>query len=256
MTYGRDVRELRREASSVDEVPRAAPGRAKAERDDAAGELCAAQLARSRTPTSRMRDDEQQRVHRRRRRCAAAARRCSRTAPAPAGQTAGPPVAEDHGGEADEAPAGGLALAVEPGRDEREERAAEAGEGAGDDHRDVLVQVDVDAQRLGRVGLSPQERSRSPNGRAPQHEVASAGTSRTAMMVQERHVGGQPAQDARQVGHEEPAVVLQRLQRGRRCPGSVTVPDGATGGDCVGRRPASPRRPLGQVLGDAERRGC
>ena len=51
--------------------------------------------------------------------------------------------------------------------DQREERAAEAGEAAGDDDGDVLVRVDVDAERLGgdrvlAAGAQPQAEGGPP----------------------------------------------------------------------------------------------
>ena len=85
------------------------------------------------------------------------------------GEPARPPVAEDHRGEADVAAAAGLALQVDVRGDDGEEDAAEAGQAAGDDHGDVLVLVDVDAERLGGdrvLAAGPQPQA---EGGAPQH---------------------------------------------------------------------------------------
>ena len=69
----------------------------------------------------------------------------------PAGGSDRVPVAEDHGGQPDVALPLGLALLVQPGQLDRQEAAPEPGQEAADHHAVVLVLVDVDAERVGRV---------------------------------------------------------------------------------------------------------
>ncbi len=127
------------------------------------------------------------------------------------GEAARHPVAEDHRREADEASAVGLAVLVEVGRDQREVRAGEAREGAGHDDREVLVLVDVDAQRLGRgrvlaAGAQPQAEHGAPEGEVARHD------QRAGQQHDHRDVGDQAAEHTGDVRDHEPVVRLDVLQ--------------------------------------------
>ena len=146
--------------------------------------------------------------------------------PAPMARPPGTPVAEDHRGEADVAAAAGLALQVEVGGDDREEGAAEAGEAAGDDHGDVLVLVDVDAERLGgdrvlAAGAQPQAERRCATG-----PTRCRGTAATASEGQPGDVGDQAAEDAGEVRDEEPALGVRGRSASRDRPGTVKSAEG------------------------------
>ncbi|CAM5690373.1 hypothetical protein SANTM175S_10202 [Streptomyces antimycoticus] len=123
-------------------------------------------------------------------------------------EPARPPVAEEHGGVADVAAAAGLALVVDVRADKGEEVAAEPGEGAGDHLGRVLVEVDVDAEGLGRrrvlpAGPQPQSERGPPQGEEAAHDQEHGDDG------QRGHVGDQTAEDAGDVRDQEPVVVLQ-----------------------------------------------
>ncbi len=121
------------------------------------------------------------------------------------------PVAEDHRGETDVPAPAGLALLEAVGGDHREEAAAEAGEGAGDEHRDRLVEVDVDAERLGGLRRLTAEAQTQTERRAPQH-VRCRRDEQDGDERQPRHVRQQAAEDAGEVGDEEPVLALEIRQ--------------------------------------------
>ncbi|CAM5694571.1 hypothetical protein SALBM217S_05740 [Streptomyces griseoloalbus] len=124
------------------------------------------------------------------------------------GEAARHPVAEDHRGEADVAAAAGLALQVEGVGHDGQEDAAEAGQTAGDDHGEVLVLVDVDAEGLGghrvlAAGAQPQAERGAPE------DPPGAGDERDGDQGQPGDIGDQAAEQAGDVGDEEPALGVE-----------------------------------------------
>ena len=59
------------------------------------------------------------------------------------------------------------------------------------------------------------------------------------MMVSQRDVGDQAAEDAGEVGDQEPVVVLRSTPGPRTSPGMVKLGSASTGGDCLGLPPVS-----------------
>ena len=127
-------------------------------------------------------------------------------------QAAGAPVAEDHRGEADVPAAAGLAGVEPAGRHQRQESAADAGEPAGDDDRDVLVEVDVDAERLGRLRVLAARPQPQAERRAPQHPGRDR-HQREHHDAERRQAGGERTDERGDVGDEEPAL-LGEIERG------------------------------------------
>src|SRR5690606_18717345 len=127
------------------------------------------------------------------------------------GEAAGHPVAEDHRGEADVAAATGLALQVEGVGDDGEEDSAEAGQRTGDDHGEVFVLVDVDAEGLGgdgvlAAGAQPQAERGTPE------DPPGRGDERDGDQGQPGDIGDQSAEQAGDVGDEEPALAVEVAQ--------------------------------------------
>ncbi len=112
------------------------------------------------------------------------------------------PVADDERGEAEEALADGLALAVAAGRD-HEHRPAEAGQRAGDRRADVAEEVDPHAERIRRARVLARRAEAQPEAGVPQQEHA----GREQADADEHVVadaGGEALEDAGDVGHGEP----------------------------------------------------
>ena len=123
-----------------------------------------------------------------------------------------PPVAEDHRGQADVAAAARLPHLEARAGDHGEDRAAEAGERAGDQHGDELVAVDVHAQRLGRgrrLTAGPQAQAEAgapqdPGGAEDQHQPDED---------EGAEVLGEHLHDRREVADEEPVLLLEGVHR-------------------------------------------
>ena len=90
-----------------------------------------------------------------------------------------PPVAEDERGERDEAAAGGHVLVERVDEADREVRAAERGEHAGDDRRRCSGSVDGDADGLRRARMLADRAQAQPERRPEDDDVRRRSAART-----------------------------------------------------------------------------
>ena len=142
------------------------------------------------------------------------------------------------------------------GGDHGQERAAEAGERAGDRHGDVLVRVDVDAERLGgdrvlAAGAQPQAERRSATARSRCRRTAA-----TARSVSERQVGDQAAERCRRGRRPGTSGASPASPAGADSPGTVNVGQSGQRRRLLGRRRrrgSSVKSSLDRYCGDAGR---
>src|SRR5690606_24992210 len=102
-------------------------------------------------------------------------------------------------------------LQVEGVGDDGQEDAAEAGQTAGDDHGEVFVLVDVDAEGFGRHRVLPTGAQPQSERGAPQDPPA-GGDEGDGDEGQPGDLGDQPAEQSGDVGEEEPAPVVEAAQ--------------------------------------------